>query len=66
MGRLIPAGTGMPRYRYLGIQVEGGDEEPLEEFVEPTAAEPAVSAEPATGLMASGKGEGPSDPGLEA
>src|SRR3989304_834411 len=24
MGRLIPAGTGMSRYRYMGIRVEGG------------------------------------------
>jgi DNA-directed RNA polymerase subunit beta' len=27
MGRLIPAGTGMPRYRYMGIRVEGADVE---------------------------------------
>jgi hypothetical protein len=25
MGRLIPAGTGMPRYRYMGIRIEGAD-----------------------------------------
>jgi DNA-directed RNA polymerase subunit beta' len=27
LGRLIPAGTGLARYRNLGIQVEGGEEE---------------------------------------
>jgi len=27
LGRLIPAGTGMSRYRHLGIQVEGEEEE---------------------------------------
>jgi DNA-directed RNA polymerase subunit beta' len=35
MGRLIPAGTGLPRYRNLGIQIEApegeAEEEPLEE-----------------------------------
>jgi DNA-directed RNA polymerase subunit beta' len=27
LGRLIPAGTGLPRYRNLGIRVEGEEEE---------------------------------------
>ena len=26
MGRLIPAGTGLPRHRYMGIQIEGAEE----------------------------------------
>jgi DNA-directed RNA polymerase subunit beta' len=26
MGRLIPAGSGLPRYRYMGIRIEGSDE----------------------------------------
>jgi DNA-directed RNA polymerase subunit beta' len=29
MGRLIPAGTGLPEYRDLEITVEGGDEAPV-------------------------------------
>ena len=31
MGRLIPAGTGMPKYRYMGIRIEGGDAEAEDE-----------------------------------
>jgi len=27
LGRLIPAGTGLPRYRNIGIKVEGEEEE---------------------------------------
>jgi DNA-directed RNA polymerase subunit beta' len=51
MGRLIPAGTGMPRYRYLGIEVEGGEDEPEEESIlEPTPVE-VPAAEEAPGLM---------------
>jgi DNA-directed RNA polymerase subunit beta' len=56
MGRLIPAGTGMGRYRAIGIQVdapeelvEGPEEEPLVEMPAPSEA-PVVS----DGLMASG------------
>jgi DNA-directed RNA polymerase subunit beta' len=48
MGRLIPAGTGMPKYRYMGIQIEGGaadlpdgDGEPLRELDEPERDVPA-------------------------
>ena len=33
MGRLIPAGTGMSRYRYMGITIEGADEDLGEESV---------------------------------
>ena len=56
MGRLVPAGTGMARYKNIGIQIdapeellEGPDEEQLQEL--PTPGEPAV---PAEGLLASG------------
>jgi DNA-directed RNA polymerase subunit beta' len=38
MGRLIPAGTGLPRYRFMGIQIEGGGPEL-----------PDVDTEPLTG-----------------
>ena len=65
MGRLIPAGTGMPRYRYLGIQVDAPEEEPAEEVAESAAPEAAISGESATGLMASAPRAGSDDPGLE-
>jgi DNA-directed RNA polymerase subunit beta' len=52
MGRLIPAGTGMPRYRYMGIRIEGADAG-LEEERAPEARPAARGAEPAeAGLMA--------------
>src|SRR5262249_47726378 len=44
MGRLVPAGTGLPAYRYLGIQIEGGEDLPAESLAD-TAPEP--SARPA-------------------
>jgi DNA-directed RNA polymerase subunit beta' len=44
MGRLIPAGTGLPRYRNLGIQVEGPGVEPEAE-PEPRAAAARAGAE---------------------
>jgi hypothetical protein len=63
MGRLIPAGTGMARYRQIGIQIdapeelmEGPEEEPLAELPVPAEA-PAVTPD---GLMAS-SGSPPSD-----
>jgi len=66
MGRLIPAGTGMPRYRMLGIRIEGADEDLEEEaLTAPEAGIPAV-VEEGTGLMASGSPDGSGDPGLEA
>ncbi|MCH7646841.1 MAG: insulinase family protein, partial [Nitrospinae bacterium] len=43
MGRLIPAGTGLPRYRDIGIQVEGVYDEVEEEEVEIQPAAPAVA-----------------------
>jgi DNA-directed RNA polymerase subunit beta' len=55
MGRLIPAGTGLPRYRQLGIQIEGLEEVGEEEFAPPAAAPDEAAAEDA-GLMA-----GPAD-----
>ena len=54
MGRLIPAGTGMPRYRYMGIRIEGADpgieDESTEE--ERPASRSGEAAE--AGLMARG------------
>ena len=43
MGRLIPAGTGMGRYRSIGIQIEA-PEGALDALEEEDAARPAVSA----------------------
>jgi DNA-directed RNA polymerase subunit beta' len=62
MGRLIPAGTGLPRYRNLGIQIESDGLEAEEEL----PLEPAPTGVPAEGepsLLAGsertpGKGEG--------
>ena len=63
MGRLIPAGTGAPRYRYLGIEVEGLDPEVEEESIlEPTPVG-APAAEEAPGLMVGSKDT--DDRGLE-
>ena len=65
MGRLIPAGTGLPDYRYLGIQVEGAEEEFEDELAADAATPIAPVAEEGVGLMASG-GLGPAkDPGLD-
>jgi len=47
MGRLIPAGTGMARYRSIGIQIEA-PEGALDALEEEDAARPAVSAPAAT------------------
>ncbi len=56
MGRLIPAGTGMPKYRYMGIRIEGGDADTEDE----PAAEPRASSRGAeaasAGLVAKGSG----------
>jgi DNA-directed RNA polymerase subunit beta' len=64
MGRLIPAGTGAPRYRLLGVQIEGGDEE-IEEVLAPVAGAEAPLEDAGAGLMASPPEEGSKDPGLE-
>ncbi len=61
MGRLIPAGTGMPDYRYMGIAVEGMEEALKEEAAPKPSALPTALAEEAPGLMA-GSGEGSDDP----
>ena len=54
MGRLIPAGTGMPKYRYMGIRIEGADadagEEPADE--RPSISRSGEAAQ--AGLVASG------------
>jgi DNA-directed RNA polymerase subunit beta' len=47
MGRLIPAGTGMARYKNIGIQIEAPPElatGPEEEEVAPAPSEPAAAA----------------------
>jgi DNA-directed RNA polymerase subunit beta' len=56
MGRLIPAGTGMPRYRSLGIRIEGAEEDFEEEpLVESPLGEAPVTALEESGLMAGGQ-----------
>jgi DNA-directed RNA polymerase subunit beta' len=58
MGRLIPAGTGMARYRGIGIQIDAPEEllqvgvEEEELPVAPTEAAPVVT--PGEGLLATG------------
>ena len=66
MGRLIPAGTGLPRHRYMGIQIEGGEEPeaPAEEPVPQVA--PVLEAAPGPSLMAGpAEREGAKDPNLD-
>jgi hypothetical protein len=56
MGRLIPAGTGLPKYRYMGIRIEGADSDVEDERDEPRPTA-SRSAEPASaGLVARGAG----------
>jgi DNA-directed RNA polymerase subunit beta' len=51
MGRLIPAGTGRPQYRNMGIEIEGAEEAPEKEpLVAPTLE--SVLAETGPGLVA--------------
>ena len=47
MGRLIPAGTGMVRYRSIGIQIEA-PEGALDALEEEDAVRPAASSPAAT------------------
>ena len=65
MGRLIPAGTGLPDYRYLGIQIEGAEDEYEDELAADAATPIAPVAEEGVGLMASGGSDPTSDPGLD-
>ena len=66
MGRLIPAGTGLPSHRLIGIQIEGGDSSLLEEIVEERPPVAAPATEGGADLMTSPGGEGPPpDPSLE-
>ena len=54
MGRLIPAGTGLARYKNIGIQIDAPEElleGPDEDL--PEAPVPAESAAPSEGLLAS-------------
>jgi DNA-directed RNA polymerase subunit beta' len=62
MGRLIPAGTGLPSYRQLGIQIDAPEGDLPDEAAEAPLAEPAAEAQEAP-LMA-GR-ERPEDDGLE-
>jgi DNA-directed RNA polymerase subunit beta' len=65
MGRLIPAGTGLPRYRNLGIQVESDGVEAEEEVTFEEAPTPAPPPE-ASGLIAgSERVGGGEDSGLD-
>ncbi|MBK8014693.1 MAG: DNA-directed RNA polymerase subunit beta' [Deltaproteobacteria bacterium] len=58
MGRLVPAGTGLPNYAYLDIEVEKADQQfpeyPMDEgpYVPPPVEEPAVAGS----VAASGEG----------
>ncbi|MCP4003167.1 MAG: DNA-directed RNA polymerase subunit beta' [bacterium] len=64
MGRLIPAGTGMPRYRYMGIRIEGADEDVGDESVlDVLPPRPVVLDPQPEGLMA---GPPVGDRGIEA
>ncbi len=62
MGRLIPAGTGLPGYRQLGIQIDGSEEElePLPEASYVAASSPTVVGDEAPALLASDRGPGAS------
>jgi DNA-directed RNA polymerase subunit beta' len=66
MGRLIPAGTGLPRYRNLGIQVESDGLEVEEEapLFEETPQPAAPEGEPSL-LAAPDSEPGSGDPGVE-
>jgi hypothetical protein len=55
MGRLVPAGTGMARYRRIGIQVEAPEgmlEGPEEESMLEAGLPAPEASTPAEGLMA--------------
>ena len=45
MGRLIPAGTGIPNYRFLGVVAEEGDEKDQSAVTEDYRQEFAESAQ---------------------
>ncbi len=68
MGRLIPAGTGLPRHRFMGIQIEGAEEGLEEAPAEEPAAVVAPSPEvgPGPSLMAApAESEPAKDPNLD-
>jgi DNA-directed RNA polymerase subunit beta' len=64
MGRLIPAGTGMPKYRYMGIRIEGAEAEPEEEREEARPAASRGGEAASAGLLARGAG-GSDEGGLD-
>ena len=67
MGRLIPAGTGLPAHRNMGIRIEGADESVLENLAEePTPPLAPSLAEQEPGLLAGGGPQAASgDAGVE-
>ena len=66
MGRLIPAGTGLPSSRRLGIQIEGAEEE-YQDVIEPDlgGAETGASAAEEAGIMVAPSEPGSGDTGLD-
>jgi DNA-directed RNA polymerase subunit beta' len=60
MGRLIPAGTGQPSYRQLGIQIDGTEEAVEPPLEEASYAQPSSAAEEAPPLLALERGSGAS------
>ena len=57
MGRLIPAGTGMPKYRYMGIRIEGGEAGAEEEGEETRTSVTRTSELGQAGLVAGSRGD---------
>jgi hypothetical protein len=62
MGRLVPAGTGMPLYRGIGVQIDAPEEllaelqqeeTPIPVRPAPAAAEPDAAAEEVSGDLIS-------------
>jgi DNA-directed RNA polymerase subunit beta' len=65
MGRLVPAGTGMPRYRHMGIRLEGGQEAPEEEDPEAPLERPSPAVHAAGLVAGSGRFSAGDDDELE-
>jgi DNA-directed RNA polymerase subunit beta' len=66
MGRLIPAGTGLPDHRYMGIQIEGAEESfPAEPAEEPAPVGAPVAEEGPSLMAAPSAPEEPGEPKLE-
>jgi DNA-directed RNA polymerase subunit beta' len=65
MGRIIPAGTGLPEHRYMGIQIEGAEEVVPEEALEVLPAGVPLAESGPTLVAGPGMGEGSGDPSIE-